>query len=113
MCEPQRKRIRFGLVTPLVAVNLPERAKPDTRVEATSRSTRGATRGGWERRARTEGSRNLGDPAEHFNARDEGISPVRLRLEVGHAHSSEEAANPRGAKGRDCECACVKEGKAA
>lgn len=112
MCEPQRKQIRFGLVTLSTAVNLPDVAKPEMRVEVMSAGTRAAVRGGWERRAQTERSRNLGDPAEH-NGRDEYISPVRLRLEVGHAHSSEEAANHRGAKGRDCERVSFKEGTAA
>lgn len=117
-CEPQRKRTRFGLVTLMVVTNLPEWVKSDTRVEVTSTCTRGTARGGWGRRVWKERPRNLGEPTEKAPKGATGFWRIhnrrpRLRSEVGHAHSSEEAANPRGAKGRDCECACKKEGSAA
>ena len=50
--EPQRKQIRFGLVTPVFAANLPEMVKPETDPEATSVCRGSANRGDWERRAR-------------------------------------------------------------
>lgn len=82
MGEPQRKQIRFGLVTPMVVTNPPNGAKSDTCVEVPtkgcrdaflgtmSRRTRGATRGDWERRIRKEGSRNLGEPTERTVRKD-------------------------------------------
>ena len=60
--EPQRKQIRFGLVTPMFAANLPELVKPDMDPEATSVCRGSANRGDWERRARKDMPRNLGDP---------------------------------------------------
>ena len=60
--EPQRKQIRFGLVTPVFAANLPEMVKPETDPEATSVCRGSANRGDWERRARKDMPRNLGDP---------------------------------------------------
>jgi hypothetical protein len=44
------------------AAKLPEMPKPATRKEATGVCTCGAPRGGWGGRARTDASRNLGDP---------------------------------------------------
>lgn len=63
-----------------------------------------AVRGGWEQRADRDKPRNLGDPhwwvlAQRFD-RMHKIRPAFG--EVGRAHSSHEAGNGRGAKGRCC-----------
>ena len=63
ICKPQRKRIRFGLVTLKSVANLPEMVKPVTFVQATSICRQGAVRGGWEQRAEKDRHRNLGDPS--------------------------------------------------
>jgi len=47
--------------------SLPKVVKPATDGEATTMSTRRALRGGWGGRARTDASRNLGDPARGWN----------------------------------------------
>ncbi|MCP4682047.1 MAG: hypothetical protein GY864_06925 [Desulfobacterales bacterium] len=46
----------------LGVAKLPEMLKPDTCWEATGTCTCRAPRGGWEERAQTDTSRNLGDP---------------------------------------------------
>jgi hypothetical protein len=103
VCEPQRKRIRFGLVTLLVVAILPERAKPDIRSQATSICRSGTTRGGWEQRADKEMPRNLGEPLGR--AKTQPLHRMHkvlgARWAVGRVHSSREAGNDRGAKGRD------------
>ena len=53
-CKPQRKRIRFGLVTLMSVASLPEMVKPETHAQATSACRRGTVRGGWEQRARKD-----------------------------------------------------------
>jgi len=63
ICKPQRKRIRFGLVTLTSVANLPKMVKPVTLVQATSICRQGAVRGGWEQRAEKDRRRNLGDPS--------------------------------------------------
>src|ERR1700683_1735202 len=62
ICKPQRKRIRFGLVTLMSVASLPDRVKPETLVQATSVCRQGAVRGDWEQRAEKDRRRNLGDP---------------------------------------------------
>src|SRR5580658_6793280 len=62
ICKPQRKRIRFGLVTLMPVTSLPEVVKPETLAQATSVCRQGAGRGDWEQRAEKDSHRNLGDP---------------------------------------------------
>jgi hypothetical protein len=61
-CKPQRKQIRFGLVTLMTVAILPERAKPATFFQAMSTCGKGAVRGDWEQRVGIDRLRNLGDP---------------------------------------------------
>jgi len=84
VCKPQRKRIRFGLVTLYLAVaNLPKWVKPVTSIQATSICGWEAVRGGWEQRADKDSIRNLGDPSgwfqyQRFNQMHKvGIGPAR------------------------------------
>jgi len=101
--EPQRKRIRFGLVKPnLVVANLQERAKPVTFLEATSVCKGEAARGGWERRKEKDRPRNLGDPFGWVKTQLclRTHKAARVHSEVGRVHSSEEGSNDPGVKGR-------------
>src|SRR6202011_2797991 len=77
-CEPQRQRIRFGLVTHLSTASLPKVVKPVILLEAMSTRSEGVDRGGWEQRARKDTPRNLGDPSgwDFPNGLCEGISKV-------------------------------------
>src|SRR3989339_41262 len=59
----QRKRTRFGLVTPEAGAPPPKKPKPDTGGEVTSTRTPWTARGDWGGRAATERGRVLGDPA--------------------------------------------------
>jgi len=116
MREPQRKQIRFGLVKfSLSVANLPKRVKPATLTQATSASTQGAVRGDWEQRAQKDKSRNLGDPCRWVQT--QLLSRMHKALgaysEVGRVHSSEEARNERGAKGRGHGSAIDKTGSSA
>ena len=108
--EPQRKRIRFGLVTSKsTTANLPRMAKPDTRSEATREHGRGGP--GWLGAARLE--RQAEEPGRSVWV---GKTQLLRRMhkasgacsEVGRVHSSWEAGNDRGAKGRDCRSAFIK-----
>jgi hypothetical protein len=103
ICEPQRKRIRFGLVTLVVAANLPEEVKPDVCSQATSVRGNGAIRGGWEQRAGKEVPRNLGEPLGRVKTQllHRMHKVLEARWAVGRVHSSFEAGNDRRAKGRD------------
>ncbi len=102
--EPQRKRIRFGLDTPKSTMaNLRRLVKPDTRSEGTREHGRGGP--GWlgaalhERQAEEPGRSGAVDeiqPLSRMHKADWAVS------EVGRVHSSWEAGNDRGAKGRDC-----------
>jgi hypothetical protein len=108
--EPQRKRIQFGLVTSKSAMaSLPRMVKPVIRFQATSVCGIGMVRGGWEKRAAKDKRRNLGEPfgwalAQLLSRMHKALG---ARTEVGRVHSSEEAGNDRGAKGRDCRSAII------
>jgi len=108
-CEPQRKRIRFGLDTQLSTASLPEMVKPVTLPEATSVCREGVDRGDWEQRARKDTPRNLGDPFgwERSQRRLRMHKKRSARSEVGRVHSSDEACNERLAKGRGCRSALI------
>jgi len=95
-------RIRFGLVTQMVVVILPDWVKPGVLSEGMSMCRKGATRGGWEQRAETDMCRNLGDPFEWVKTQLSGRMHKALgaRSEVGRVHSSVEGSNDPGAKGR-------------
>jgi len=70
--EPSSASLRLVKVA-----SLPEMVKPDANDEATDASSRWAFRGGRGRRAKTDRSRNLGDPAwwaARFNAAGEEIT---------------------------------------
>ena len=108
--EPQRKRIRFGLVNPKsTTANPPRWVKPATRSEATREHGRGGP--GWLGAARLE--RQAEEPGRS-GAVDEIQLLSRMHKaehalsEVGRVHSSWEAGNDRGAKGRDCRSAFIK-----
>ena len=78
ICKPQRKRIRFGPVTLLFVASLPEMVKPATSVQATSASSQGTDRGGWEQRADIDRHRNLGEPARRRESNG-ATKCIRLR----------------------------------
>ena len=102
ICEPQRKRIRFGLVTHKVVTNLSHGAKSAIRFQAMSARGNGTIRGDREQRAEKEMPRNLGEPLGWALAQHESRMHKALVAPwaVGRVHSSEEAGNDRGAKGR-------------
>jgi hypothetical protein len=109
--EPQRKRIRFGLVKPYLTVVIPPLwVKPVISAQATSVCEREAVRGGRERREEKDKPRNLGDPFGWDKTQLIGRmhKAFGARSEVGHVHSSQEAGNDRGAKERDRGLASVK-----
>lgn len=92
----QRKRTRFGLVTPMAVATLPKVTKPATDGEATSTRTHRAARGDWGGRASTESVWVLGDPAWRAgrrNGRSESLTTWRPRPGVGPAHRSGEAGS--------------------
>jgi hypothetical protein len=108
---PQRKRIRFGLVTSKLAMaSLPQMVKPVTLPEATSVGRDGVVRGGREKHAAKDNPRNLGDPYGWVQAQllCRMHKAWGVRSEVGRVYSSKEAGNDRGAKGRDCRSAIIK-----
>jgi len=76
--------------------------KPAVDGEETSVCSHRASRGGWGQRARKDESRNLGDPAWWWIVHQRVAGKHNRHaatLGVGGVHSSEEAANHRGAKG--------------
>lgn len=113
--EPQRKRIQFGLVTRKAVANLPMMVKPVTFPQATSTCVGRTVRGEREQRARKDMPRNLGGPfgwdlsQPALRMHKQGLA----RSEVGRVHSSKEAGNDRGAKGRDCRSVTNKTRRAA
>ncbi len=113
--ELQRKRTRFGLVNRMSVAIAPQSVKPETVPEATSVCREEADRGGWRRRAEKEVSRNLGGPQGRVRSQRHCRMHKALAAfeEVGRAHSSEEAGNDRGAKGRGSESASNKPGGSA
>ena len=114
--EPQRKRIRFGLVTSNLAMaSLPQKVKPVILPEATSVCRVGMVRGGWEKHAAKDKPRNLGDPSGWVLAQRlvRTHKDKAARSEVGRVHSSEEAGNDRGAKGRGCRSVPIESGSSA
>jgi hypothetical protein len=81
---------------------LPNRVKPATCAQVMSKSVCMAVRGARVQRVEKDKSRNLGDPFRRALA--QLLSRMHKALgvcsEVGGVHSSKEAGNDRGAKGR-------------
>ena len=108
--EPQRKRIRVGLVTPLFVANLPEVVKPVTGSERNEHML-GPGEPGRLGAARVE---RLAEEPGRVEAVGKTQQPSRMHKaglavsEVGRVHSSEEAGNDRRAKGRDRRSAAYK-----
>jgi hypothetical protein len=100
--EPQRKRIRFSLVTTKLLMTSPlDWVKSEISPEATSVCRVGMGRGAWKQRDPKEMPRNLGDPKGQVKSRvlDRMHKVENASLEVGGVHSSVEAGTDRGAKG--------------